>query len=149
MCFKARHISLQRGMSTYALFRNKKKYNCTNYMQVRLMRLMSKVKYLIVPKGTKFTGSGKLGLRNIYWNVYLNTWRYICIIICSLTVKHFDKSVCRCINGTFKFFCLLLKTHRTLHIPLPPPRIHSELMCSLLTESQWTHFCFQIISLKT
>ena len=28
-----------------------------------LMRLMSKGEYLIVPKGTKFTGSGKLGLK--------------------------------------------------------------------------------------
>ena len=33
-------------------------------MQVMLMRLMSKGEYLIVPKGTKFTGSGKLGLKN-------------------------------------------------------------------------------------
>ena len=32
-------------------------------MQVMLMRLMSKGEYLIVPKGTKFTGAGKLGLR--------------------------------------------------------------------------------------
>ena len=31
-------------------------------MQVMHMRLMSKGEYLIVPKGTKFTGSGKLGL---------------------------------------------------------------------------------------
>ena len=31
-------------------------------MQVMLMRLMSKGEYLIVPKGTKFKGSGKLGL---------------------------------------------------------------------------------------
>ena len=31
-------------------------------MQGRLMRLMSKGEYLIVPKGTKFTGAGKLGL---------------------------------------------------------------------------------------
>ena len=31
-------------------------------MQVMLMRLMSKGEYLIVPKGTKFTGLGKLGL---------------------------------------------------------------------------------------
>ena len=31
----------------------------TNYMQVRLMRLVSKSEYFIVPKGTKFTGSGK------------------------------------------------------------------------------------------
>ena len=31
-------------------------------MQVMLMRLMSKIEYLIVPKWTKFTGSGKLGL---------------------------------------------------------------------------------------
>ena len=34
-------------------------------MQVMLMRLMSKGEYLIVPKGTKFKGSGKLGLNNI------------------------------------------------------------------------------------
>ena len=32
-------------------------------MQVMLMRLMSKGEYLIVPKGTKFTGAGKLGLK--------------------------------------------------------------------------------------
>ena len=31
-------------------------------MQVMLVRLMSKGEYLIVPKGTKFTGAGKLGL---------------------------------------------------------------------------------------
>ena len=31
-------------------------------MQVMLMRLMTKGEYLIVPKGTKFTGAGKLGL---------------------------------------------------------------------------------------
>ena len=31
-------------------------------MQVMRMRLMSKGEYLIVPKGTKFTGAGKLGL---------------------------------------------------------------------------------------
>ena len=34
-------------------------------MQVMLVRLMSKGEYLIIPKGTKFTGSGKLGLTNI------------------------------------------------------------------------------------
>ena len=31
-------------------------------MQVMLMRLMSKGEYVIIPKGTKFTGTGKLGL---------------------------------------------------------------------------------------
>ena len=31
-------------------------------MQVMLMRLMSKGEYVIVPKGTKFRGAGKLGL---------------------------------------------------------------------------------------
>ena len=34
-------------------------------MQVTLKRLMSKIEYLIVPKGTKFTGSGKLGLSHL------------------------------------------------------------------------------------
>ena len=31
-------------------------------MRVGLMRLMSQIEYLIQPKGTKFTGSGTLGL---------------------------------------------------------------------------------------
>ena len=39
-------------------------------MQVILMRLMSKIEYLIVPKGTKFTGLGKLGLRIILTNLF-------------------------------------------------------------------------------
>ena len=30
-----------------------------------LMRLMSKGEYVIVPKGTKFAGAGKLGLKTI------------------------------------------------------------------------------------
>ena len=33
-----------------------------------LMRLMSKGEYLIVPKETKFTGSGKLGLSLKIWD---------------------------------------------------------------------------------
>ena len=32
-------------------------------MQVMLMSLMSKIEHFIVSKGTKFTGSGKLGLK--------------------------------------------------------------------------------------
>ena len=35
-------------------------------MQVMLMRLMSKGEYLIVPKGTKFTGAGKLRLKFVF-----------------------------------------------------------------------------------
>ena len=38
-------------------------------MQVMLMRLISKGEYLIVPKGTKFTGAGKLGLKTIIFSV--------------------------------------------------------------------------------
>ena len=34
-------------------------------MQVMLMGLMSKMEYLIMPKGTKFTGLGKLGLSSL------------------------------------------------------------------------------------
>ena len=41
-------------------------------MQVMLMRLMSKGEYLIVPKGTKFTGSGKLGLMLLHWTMSCN-----------------------------------------------------------------------------
>ena len=36
----------------------------TNYLQVMLMRLMLKSEYLIIPKGTKFTGLGKSGLND-------------------------------------------------------------------------------------
>ena len=54
------YIIVKRNVS--ALSRNKQKYKYTNNMQVMLMRLMSKGEYLIVPKGTKLTGSGKLGL---------------------------------------------------------------------------------------
>ena len=39
-----------------ALFRNKQKYKYTSYMQVMLMRLMSKLTYLIMSKGIKFMG---------------------------------------------------------------------------------------------
>ena len=42
-------------------------------MQVMLMRLMSKGEYVIVPKGTKFTGAGKLGLRLFCFNDYTFT----------------------------------------------------------------------------
>ena len=42
-------------------------------MQVMLMGLMSKGEYLIVPKGTKFTGAGKLGLNvHIFWGPIQN-----------------------------------------------------------------------------
>ena len=40
-------------------------------MQVMRMRLMSKGEYLIVPKGTKFKGSGKLGLSEKIHNMSL------------------------------------------------------------------------------
>ena len=50
-----------------------------------LMRLMSKGEYLIVPKGTKFTGSGKLGLRvspsrGRYCQLY--KWSLGCCLLC-------------------------------------------------------------------
>ena len=48
--------------------KKKKKYRYTNYMQVMFMRLMSKSEYLIVPTGTKLTGSSKLGLSNYTYN---------------------------------------------------------------------------------
>ena len=51
---------LERGMSKLYLKTNR---NTTiNYMQVMLMKLMSKIEYFIVPKGTKFMRSDKLGL---------------------------------------------------------------------------------------
>ena len=40
-------------------------------MQVMLMRLMSKGEYLIVPKGTKFKGSGKFGLNDIIFSTFI------------------------------------------------------------------------------
>ena len=61
MYLEKAYIIVKRNVKT--LLRNKQKYKYTNIMQVMLMRLMSKGEYLIVPKGTKFTGVGKLGLR--------------------------------------------------------------------------------------
>ena len=44
-------------------------------MQVMLMKLMSKGEYLIIPKGTKFKGSGKLGLKvNTLVHKWGSTW---------------------------------------------------------------------------
>ena len=48
--------------NSQVLFRNIQKYKYANYMNIMLMRLMSKSKYLILPKVTKFEGLGKLGL---------------------------------------------------------------------------------------
>ena len=50
------------------------KYKYTNNMQVMLRRLMSKGEYLIVPKGSKFAGSGKLGLSSIGPGPILGPW---------------------------------------------------------------------------
>ena len=79
--------------NVYALLRNKQKYKYTNNMQVMLMRLMSKGEYLIVPKGTKFTGAGKLGLihwvdsecKDFFSALFLNKYNF--------TVKHFKRDV--------------------------------------------------------
>ena len=49
--------------NVYVLFRNIQKYNYTNYASYA-RGLMSKIKYLIMPKGSKFTGLGKLGLND-------------------------------------------------------------------------------------
>ena len=54
------------------LLRNKQKYKYTNNMQIMLMRLMSKGEYLIVPKGTKFKGSGELGLKLKTMKVFIH-----------------------------------------------------------------------------
>ena len=52
----------QRGMSKLYL-ETSRKNNCTNYVQLRLRRLMSEIGYLIMPKGTELTGLSKLGLK--------------------------------------------------------------------------------------
>ena len=68
-------------------------------MQVMLMRLMSKGEYLIVPKGTKFTGAGKLGLikngRNCYDSDQMHSSQSKCktniIMIISSAVHDIDE----------------------------------------------------------
>ena len=47
-----------------------------------LMRLMSKGEYLIVPKGTKFTGAGKLGLDEISYKTINHTIRILLQFAC-------------------------------------------------------------------
>ena len=51
-------------------------------MQVMPMRLMVKIEYLIVPKGTKFTGSGKLGLSINAESVVRDTYLSVHLDIC-------------------------------------------------------------------
>ena len=46
-------------------------------MQVMLMRLMSKGEYVIIPKGTKSTGSSKLGLRYVKRTKFSNLTQVI------------------------------------------------------------------------
>ena len=41
-------------------------------MQLMLMRLMSKGEYVIVPKGTKFRGVGKLGLTKSKTSIFMD-----------------------------------------------------------------------------
>ena len=66
-------------------------------MQVMLMRLMSKSEYLIVPKGTKFTGSGKLGLY-VNFNMRPIARRFV-IALCAVSqlLKGKITKMCRCL----------------------------------------------------
>ena len=57
----------------WALLRNKQKYNCTTYMQVVLIRLMSKIECLIMPKETQFTGLGKFW--DFFWQKSVSTFQ--------------------------------------------------------------------------
>ena len=67
------YIIARRNVLVYS--GKKKKYRYTNYMQVMFMRLMSKSEYLIVPTGTKLTGSSKLGLSNYTYNPHIPSAR--------------------------------------------------------------------------
>ena len=51
-------------------------------MQVMLMRLMSKGEYVIIPKGTKFRGAGKLGLKGL-------NLRILVLIAVNLAIKSY------------------------------------------------------------
>ena len=55
---------------------------------IMLMRLMSKGEYLIVPKGTKFTGSGKLGL-SIYLVRLAQLWNHVAVYHYHLTYRRY------------------------------------------------------------
>ena len=59
-------------------------------MQVMLMRLMSKGEYVIAPKGTKFTGSGKLGLKVMHDYMH---WH--CSIDYCVELSLVDETLCK------------------------------------------------------
>ena len=61
-------------------------------MQVMLMRLMPKGEHVIVPKGTKFTGSGKLGLSDnlLALNQLLTSDSSLLIIGILLTISELE-----------------------------------------------------------
>ena len=69
-----------------------------------LMRLMSKGEYLIVPKGTKFMGLGKLGLR----------WRYVVLSI-DQSRNNYVINVCLTYN-TYLLMTWWLLLHRKNNI---------------------------------
>ena len=85
MCIKASHISLQRGISRLYVETNRNTIIQFIYKFLMLMRLMSIIEYLIAPKGTKFMGSGKLGLNlQILASLYRGThhrWMFACFLI--------------------------------------------------------------------
>ena len=60
---KTSNITAKEECLRFFFFTNKLKYNIYKlHASYRLMSLTSKIEYLILPKGMKFTGSGKLGL---------------------------------------------------------------------------------------
>ena len=61
LCIQASHISLQREMSELCLETKRNKYTQI-LCKLCLWGWCQKSEFLIVPKGTKFTGPGKLGL---------------------------------------------------------------------------------------
>ena len=89
---QTKHANFRVGVQ-YPL--NKQKYKYTNFMQVMLMRLTSKGEYVIVPKGTKFTGLGKLGLNLKMW---LFIWK---------DLKYFGHHGCQmCLENTLCIQCI-------------------------------------------
>ena len=69
------------------------------------MRFISKIEHLIVPKGTKFTRSGKIGLlvrlESVRWLIVaeLNVIFLFCVLLQAVYDRDIDGCVVRLING--------------------------------------------------
>ena len=119
-----------------------------------LMRLMSKSEYLIVPKGTKFTGAGKLGLKALLlkkkkkkntkihndqaYTIYVVLVAVILFCMFFLSNKLFWHAWMNPACNMFNFFPLLVKNNAQKILTLPE-FTDKNYLCPIMNNSTSTY----------